>query len=192
MATPSLKFKKMLCAWDTNARRQLLPPLMGWLSCQATHDPKASACSNSLQELYAVNSWATPKEFKEHFAWNVMSNYDDCVSFQEIVKAKLAVPKTNIAVAVSTAGKGGGPRKAIPKKVRGEVWKKHFGTSTEGSCYCCKKGLSAFDDWHVGHIVAHVNGGTDTVENLRPVCGSCNLSMGSEHMDEFKARCYPG
>ncbi len=83
------------------------------------------------------------------------------------------------------------PRKAIPKKIRGEAWKIQFGESTKGSCFCCKKELDVFDDWHAGHIVSHSNNGTDTAINLRPVCGSCNLSMGTENMDAFKARCYP-
>ena len=83
------------------------------------------------------------------------------------------------------------PRKAIPKKIRGEAWKIQFGGSTNGSCFCCKKELDVFDDWHAGHIISHSNGGTDTALNLRPVCGSCNLSMGTENMDTFKSRCYP-
>jgi len=83
------------------------------------------------------------------------------------------------------------PRKAIPKKIRGEAWKIQFGDSTKGSCFCCKKDLDIFDNWHAGHIVSHSNNGTDTADNLRPVCGSCNLSMGTENMDAFKARCYP-
>jgi hypothetical protein len=82
-------------------------------------------------------------------------------------------------------------RKGIPKKIRGEAWKIQFGDSTKGSCFCCKKGLDVFDDWHAGHIVSHSNNGKDTADNLRPVCGSCNLSMGTENMDAFKARCYP-
>ena len=82
-------------------------------------------------------------------------------------------------------------RKAIPKKIRGEAWIKQFGDSTKGCCYCCKVGFGIFDNWHAGHIIAHSNGGKDTADNLRPICGSCNQSMGTEHMDTFKARCYP-
>lgn len=82
-------------------------------------------------------------------------------------------------------------RKTIPKKIRGEAWIKQFGDSTKGSCYCCKVEFDIFDNWHAGHIIAHSNGGKDTADNLRPVCGSCNQSMGTENMDAFKARCYP-
>jgi hypothetical protein len=35
-----------------------------------------------------------------------MQNHDNCVSFQEIIKAKLSVPKTNIGVAIASAAAG--------------------------------------------------------------------------------------
>jgi hypothetical protein len=79
----------------------------------------------------------------------------------------------------------------IPKKIRSEIWDKYCGKSILGACYCCKKELNAFDDWHAGHIISRANGGGDTSDNLRPICGSCNLSMGTQNMDEFKARYYP-
>jgi len=82
-------------------------------------------------------------------------------------------------------------RKQIPKKIRGEAWMNEFGSSTKGYCYCCRKGLDIFDTWHAGHIVSYIKGGTDTADNLRPLCPSCNLSMGIENMDDFKERCYP-
>lgn len=82
-------------------------------------------------------------------------------------------------------------RKQIPKKIRGQVWAFHFGTSTKGVCYCCKKSLDVFDIWHAGHILSRASGGADTADNLRPVCPSCNLSMGTENMDDFKKRYYP-
>lgn len=192
MASPSIKFKKALCSNTQNDRRDILWRLSDWLTQQTLHDPNASACVVWLQQISSVNSWADNKTFKSHFSWDTAANHDRCISFQEIVKAKLAVPQTNIAVSIKEDTKGVQPRRPIPKKVRGEVWKNHFGSSTVGSCYCCKKGLDAFEDWHAGHIIARVNGGGDVAPNLRPVCGSCNLSMGSENMDEFKMRCYPG
>ena len=195
MPTPSIKFKKMLFSYDKETRRQILEPLVEWLRKQIPNDPNASACYNSIQTIYAVNSWFdTPvfnslKEFKNHSVWTTLSNHDSCISFQEIVKAKLGVPNKNIAIAIKDLTAE--PRKAIPKKIRGEAWKIQIGGSTNGSCFCCKKELDVFDDWHAGHIISHSNGGTDTELNLRPVCGSCNLSMGTENMDTFKSRCYP-
>ena len=192
MSFPSIKFKKMLCAHDQNDRRRILDALKNWLYDQFKHDPDANMCWGSFNTAIAINAISTNKEFKDHHLWILMQNHDNCVSFQEIVKAKLSVPKTNIGLAIAaTAAGAAAPRKAIPKKIRGEAWKAQFGTSTEGFCYCCRKGLDIFDDWHAGHIVSHASGGTDTAANLRPVCASCNLSMGTEHMDAFKARCYP-
>jgi len=34
-----------------------------------------------------------------------------------------------------------------------------------------------------GHVIAEVKGGPTIVENLRPICGTCNSSMGSNTMD---------
>ena len=81
-------------------------------------------------------------------------------------------------------------RKQIPKMIRGKVWERYHGTSLNGSCFCCKRELHAFDAWHVGHIKSHANGGSDMPSNLRPVCASCNTSMGTQNMDEFKAQYY--
>ena len=92
MSTPSIKFKTMLCAHDRNTRHQILTSLLPWLTAQISHDPLAPACYNSLQEIYQTNTWADDKAFKEHYFWGMMRNYDTCVSFQEIVKAELAVP----------------------------------------------------------------------------------------------------
>lgn len=82
-------------------------------------------------------------------------------------------------------------RKQIPKLIRGKVWEMYHGDSLKGECYCCARELDAFDAWHVGHIVSHANGGADVPSNLRPLCASCNTSMGPQNMDEFKAEYYP-
>jgi isopentenyl diphosphate isomerase/L-lactate dehydrogenase-like FMN-dependent dehydrogenase len=81
--------------------------------------------------------------------------------------------------------------KAIPAKIKAAVWKNHFAMSIKGTCFCCKSELDALHSWHAGHIVARSKGGLDIASNLRPVCGSCNQSMGAENMDAFKARFYP-
>jgi 5-methylcytosine-specific restriction endonuclease McrA len=74
----------------------------------------------------------------------------------------------------------------IPKKVRTEVWKKRLGNVIEGKCYPCER-LITFDDFHCGHIISERNGGRVHIDNLRPICRGCNLSMGTMDMEEFKA-----
>ena len=100
MSTPSINFKTMLCTNDKSTRHQILTPLLQWLLAQTPYDPLALACYSSLKEIYQTNTWADDEAFKNHFFWRMMQNYDTCVSFQEIVNAKLTVPDKNMAVAV--------------------------------------------------------------------------------------------
>ena len=82
-------------------------------------------------------------------------------------------------------------RPQIPKMIRGEVWKEYNGHSVYGSCYCCKRTLDVFDTWNAGHVVPYSQGGPNTVTNLRPICQSCNQSMGTENLYDFKKAFYP-
>jgi len=79
----------------------------------------------------------------------------------------------------------------ISTPLRAEVWRAHFGRSTDGFCVCCRTPLGVLDEWQAGHIIPHAHGGADTANNLKPVCASCNRSMGTEAMTAFAARCYP-
>jgi len=44
--------------------------------------------------------------------------------------------------------------------------------------------------FHCGHIVSHANGGSMHIDNLRPICASCNLSMGTQNMNEFRQQFF--
>jgi 5-methylcytosine-specific restriction endonuclease McrA len=37
-----------------------------------------------------------------------------------------------------------------------------------------------------GHIISEFNGGLNKIENLMPICNSCNSSMGIKDMNEYK------
>lgn len=81
-------------------------------------------------------------------------------------------------------------KKAVPKVVRDLAWAKWIGDDVaKTKCMCCGINEIKMNSFHCGHIMAEVNGGKTTVDNLRPICAACNLSMGAENMDEFKARC---
>ena len=196
MAGPSAQFKKLLCDYDRASRDRILYKLSNWLMEQHPLDSRASHCSSVLQMLCNDNGYQADMAFKNNLNWFNLANCDNCISLQRIVDAKLAIPQPIQPVAIvqpevkSDVKVPQKPRRSIPKKIRGLVWKEYFGESMTGACFCCKKKLEALDDWHAGHIVSHANGGKDGVANLRPVCISCNLSMGTENMDEFKARCY--
>jgi hypothetical protein len=92
---------------------------------------------------------------------------------------------------MSTADKKPNPKKkTVPKVVRDLAWAKWIGDDiAKTKCMCCGLNEIKMNSFHCGHIMAEVNGGKTTVDNLRPICAACNLSMGAENMDDFKARC---
>lgn len=81
-------------------------------------------------------------------------------------------------------------RKSIPKVLKDLAWNKWVGDDVaKTKCLCCGVNDIKMNSFHCGHVVAEANGGTLSVENLKPICAACNLSMGTENMDEFKLRC---
>jgi len=79
------------------------------------------------------------------------------------------------------------PRKQIPQSVKNELWMNHFGDRFHGKCFVCKKHIRK-DQFEVGHVISVQAGGSDTLDNLRPICITCNRSMGTENLDDFKKR----
>lgn len=78
-------------------------------------------------------------------------------------------------------------RKPIPKAVKISVWNRDIGPSkTEGKCYVCGERTIHITVFYCGHVIAVVNGGTDSLDNLRPVCRPCNSSMHDMNLEEFK------
>lgn len=73
----------------------------------------------------------------------------------------------------------------IPADIRMQVWRNLYNTSLMGKCYTCCKELS-YIDMECGHIVARALNGPDTVENLLPVCKTCNKDMGVMNLLEYK------
>jgi 5-methylcytosine-specific restriction endonuclease McrA len=71
------------------------------------------------------------------------------------------------------------------------VWSKCIGKVWEGKCMVCDIMINC-TDFHVGHVVAHARGGTDHVDNLRPICAQCNMSMGTQNLNEYRDTYYGG
>jgi 5-methylcytosine-specific restriction endonuclease McrA len=78
-------------------------------------------------------------------------------------------------------------KKNIPKALRDQVWLKFNGRCFDSKCKVrwCKNKIDVFN-YHVGHNIPESKGGLTTIENLRPICSSCNLSMGNQYsIDEW-------
>jgi hypothetical protein len=77
----------------------------------------------------------------------------------------------------------------LSKTLRQLVWKQYVGIQIgETLCVCCKSNKINTFDFQCGHVVARANGGDDTVDNMRPICPTCNSSMGTMNMRDFAER----
>lgn len=74
----------------------------------------------------------------------------------------------------------------IPKNVKINVWNTHIDPNIQRhKCLCCKKSIISITDFHVGHVISENAGGTLEINNLRPICASCNYSMGTTNMIDY-------
>jgi 5-methylcytosine-specific restriction endonuclease McrA len=73
-------------------------------------------------------------------------------------------------------------KETIPKAVREQVWIRTAGRQFEVQCpiHWCRNTITVFD-FHVGHNIPEKDGGTLELDNLKPLCARCNLSMGSNY-----------
>jgi hypothetical protein len=78
-------------------------------------------------------------------------------------------------------------RRALPPSLRAAVWARYVGNYVEGRCWCCERSpINAITNVEYGHVIAFTRGGADSVDNLRPICASCNKSMQTRDMLEYK------
>ena len=73
-------------------------------------------------------------------------------------------------------------KQKIPKAIREKTWIKTFGEVFSHSCYIkwCTNTINVFD-FHVGHDKPESKGGTIDIDNLKPICARCNLSMSNNY-----------
>ena len=87
-----------------------------------------------------------------------------------------------------------GKRSNVPKAVREQCWLNTVGKQYESKCYVrwCKNKMNIFD-FHVGHDIPASKGGTLDIDNLRPICARCNLSMSNTYtIREWNELTRPG
>lgn len=84
-------------------------------------------------------------------------------------------------------------KETIPRALREQVWIRTAGRQFEIQCpiHWCRNIVTVFD-FHVGHNIPERAGGTLDLENLKPLCARCNLSMGSLYtIDEWNHMVTP-
>ena len=81
-------------------------------------------------------------------------------------------------------------RKSIPKSLKILVWDKNIGKEKGiGECDVCKSEIDS-KNFECGHIKSVKDGGETNIENLLPICSSCNKSMGTQNLHEFKEKYF--
>jgi hypothetical protein len=78
-----------------------------------------------------------------------------------------------------------GARRVIPKAVRTAVFLKYCPDFNNAFCYVgCGEKITPFN-FECGHVISDYDGGETTLENLRPICGQCNGSIGTRNLEKF-------
>jgi 5-methylcytosine-specific restriction endonuclease McrA len=84
-------------------------------------------------------------------------------------------------------------KKSIPRSLKENVWLYWIGEKFIGKCSVewCNKKITPFT-FETGHNIPESKGGQTTVSNLRPICATCNKSMGAKHsIDEYSTLYKP-
>ena len=78
---------------------------------------------------------------------------------------------------------------SITHIMRQSVWNTYIGEDKGASnCFCCENAKITQLSFECGHVIAKSKGGEIHIDNLRPICTTCNKSMGTENLEVFKKR----
>jgi hypothetical protein len=126
--------------------------------------------------------------------WNKIFSKISCYNSSKIIDPKITEPnivepdiiETNIVKIKIIKPKVTRKKKSIPLTLKRKVWNTHIGESIGKTvCLCCKLTEITQMSFSCGHIISEFNGGEITLDNLKPICVSCNSSMGTKNMDDF-------
>lgn len=77
-------------------------------------------------------------------------------------------------------------KKSIPKSLKIKVWNTYVGEDIgKIKCLCCNTIDITQSIFECGHIIAEAKGGETSLENLRPICSTCNKSMKTINMNDY-------
>ena len=76
-------------------------------------------------------------------------------------------------------------KEKIPVSVKNTLWSLNFPNVLQGKCYCCKTEVISKNNFDCGHITSENDGGKIELDNLKPICRSCNSSMGTMNMNDY-------
>ena len=101
------------------------------------------------------------------------------------LSTKIKVKKEKIPICDKLTTKIKVKKEKIPICVKNTLWSLYFENNIQGNCLCCKIEVITRNNFDCGHIISEKNGGKIELENLKPICRSCNSSMGINNMNDF-------
>jgi len=80
-------------------------------------------------------------------------------------------------------------RTNLTKTIRNACWMQNCGSCFEHECFVgCGNIITPFT-YECGHIQSVAEGGSNSADNLKPICSTCNKSMGAMHMIDYIEKC---
>jgi len=105
--------------------------------------------------------------------------YDYNLNFDEFYKFIIFNP-------IFTENNNKYKKKIISKPLRIKVWNTYIGEEIgKIKCLCCNTIDITQSIFECGHIIAEAKGGETSLENLRPICSTCNKSMKTINMNDY-------
>lgn len=145
--------------------------------------------SNPSVRYIILNS--TPKfdiQLVDQMLMNTMPKFDEQPVRQHTETTKTENQSDNaspIAQVSKSKSKSKSDTKITPAQRRA-CWSKYIGEGVgKTKCLCCDMNYVTQMAFQCGHVVARANGGSNDISNLRPICATCNMSMGTMDMREF-------
>ena len=75
---------------------------------------------------------------------------------------------------------------------RKQTWMRRFGNVMEAKCFLCEVTVIDFTTFQMGHDIAFAKNGSDELDNIEPICSTCNRSMKTMTFAEFKKSLMKG
>ena len=139
-----------------------------------------------LTTLNSLNSDELKKLYKAHVDTTV-----DIVEMSQrqyqVAKLRQALLTRTMIVVETRPAMSASSKRHIPHALRTQVWSFYIGLE-KGTvpCFCCEDNKITPFNFECGHVVAESKGGPTDVANLRPICSTCNKSMQTKNLFEFK------
>lgn len=77
-------------------------------------------------------------------------------------------------------------KQKISTKLKENIWNTYYNSKTKKQCPIsnCKKFITN-KKFHAGHIISEKNGGNLEIDNLHPICATCNTKMSIKNWVEY-------